>query len=360
MHRRKPDNKAGNKMGNKSCNANKNNAIQIQDVIPAMFVLIGITLILIAGCGSLPKRSEKQGTKQTIETHVGKEGIAMAFVQNAPPQKIFSVDEQALNILVEVKNKGAYNVKKDEIAVSLGGYDKNILEIESDKDRKEALENQKFSFDIEGKSEFMPEGGIAIIGWKTRDIKFPPDRDTIKQSFTVAACYKYKTLFSENICLDSRPSDQVKEKICEPVVKTYSKGQGAPVGIVKIEEAIIPTIKQAKVKVYIQNSGNGKVLDTGKNKANGADILDKCSRNSITLQDLNRVSIKAFVQDKDKRKELKCEPSTISLYQNQGTSVCTIDLPESGAYTTPVSFELDYGYTSSIQKEVDIVTSQSS
>jgi len=292
-------------------------------------VTLLLALLLLASCG----RTTAKNT--IIDAHQGKEALVMKFLPNMPPARVFSADPQSLQFAVQLHNNGAADLSAETLKLAIVGYDKKILTIEPDEQ----------DLALPARSVENPQGTTKVATWTTTAINFPAKHDSISQSVTARACYRYQTIATQTICLDPKPEAQVKDKVCSPASTTLKNGQGGPVSVVKIDQALLPSVSRAQLKLTVQNLGKGEVINP--------DIaLDKCVAGDLQVQDLGKVTVAARVNEQ----ELTCTP--ITLYNKQGTSYCTLDgLPDT-AFTTPVVITLSYGYTESISTTVEIVTSQ--
>ena len=103
--------------------------------------------------------------------------------------------------------------------------------------------------------------------------------------------------------------------------------------------------------IYLENKGNGEVVAEDK-------IEDVCSRKPLGFRDFNKVTIKAFLSDK----ELNCnsgeaEKAESRLREKKDIVRCTLEegiASNRDAFASPLKVELDYGYTFTISKDITI------
>ena len=82
--------------------------------IKNLFTILNlIFLIFISGCGSISTQN-----KQDVDVHVGYKGLAIEFVKNTPPPRIFEGD--TFPVYLKIKNNGAYSIKDSKAIVNLG------------------------------------------------------------------------------------------------------------------------------------------------------------------------------------------------------------------------------------------------
>jgi len=309
-----------------------------------MLTIFILLLFFNFGCG--PKTDEPG-----IDYRKGTQGIVMNFMADMPPAKMY--DNMLIELIVEIRNKGAYpqpnpitgwaiNVinpnTKGIGTLYLSGFENKLIT---------GMPKQISIPKLEGKNPYNLGGGYDVVSFRGNIINFDNEKiDTYKANFLVTSCYNYETLASQTVCIDPEPySTKQKTKICTiPQSYSLSGGQGAPVGVTKIEETVLSN--KIQFKVYIKNLGNGKIID--KNRLN----ID-CPY-SLDYTNLNKVYISGRVSGYS----LSCRPNNpIRLINSGGSVICTIPKPamSKSAYTTPLQIKLEYGYTSSIQKGIDIL-----
>ena len=294
------------------------------------------------------------GCTQTEETSVdyreGTQGIVMNFMEDMPPVKMY--DNMPIDLVVEIKNKGAYpqptSITGWAIITTSGtngigtfylsGFDDTLIM---------GMPKQMSVSNLEGKNPYNLEGGYDVISFRGNIINFDSRNiDSYNANFLVTSCYNYETITSQTICVDPEPySAKEKTKVCTiPPSYSLSGGQGAPVAVTKIEEAVLSN--KIQFKVYIKNLGDGKIVD--KNRLN----ID-CPY-SLDYTNLNKV----YVSGRVSGYSLSCKPNNpINLINGEGSVVCTVPKPamSKSAYTTPLQVKLEYGYSSSIQRSVEIL-----
>jgi len=328
-----------------------------------IFVLIIVAISL--GCVN-----QNTGSTGTPEVYKGTEGIVMNFMPSMPPSQIYSSD--ILNFNLEIKNKGAYDagtVSNTEsgpytkfLKFYISGFDGSILTGKREDNSDDPIFD-KWSFwqsELEGKSEFNPLGGIAYKDFSTKIGALPEGMDSFKTNFLVTACYTYETLAVSSVCIDPIPYSSVaREKACRVSDVSLSGGQGAPVAVTKIEEEAAKG--KVRFKIYFENKGNGKIFDMSSNKRTGKDGNLKCnpySEEGLGYDDLDKIILnKVSVGSDDITSD--CEPvkeGTIRLIDGRGFIICEKDgLTGTSAYNTPIEINVAYGYTTSIQKEIEIL-----
>jgi len=297
-------------------------------------ILLIITTLIFSGCIQNP--FVKTTTQDDFRT--GSQGILMEFLTNAPPSETY--EEYPFQVGVILENVGAYDTKNGFISFTI---EEDYMELMNQND-------DVVSFSLKGKSVSLPTGDqlVKIIKANTKKI----DEQSEKHDSTVLAnvCYQYQTKKDVTICIDTDIYNlKEMQKVCNIKDITLTP-QGAPVAITKIESEMLPAeddnlIKPA-FKIQIKNVGNGEVIDKGK-------ISDICSSEPVDYKELNTVDIKVMLSNE----ELECKPTPLKLKSNEDEVRCILEkgIPKDRAtYTSPLTIELDYGYTYSISTKVVI------
>ncbi|MFH0868536.1 MAG: hypothetical protein V1831_04450 [Candidatus Woesearchaeota archaeon] len=302
-----------------------------------------VSLFLIAGCtgGSKEERSITD-----VNVRVGTEGLTMVFMQNAPPGSVF--ENSRFPIAIELKNNGAEDINGGEGKLVFG-FEKTYVDGE--------CKEEDCDISIQGKSVFNPIGSKKIVTITANAKTVGPQSETHPSTILATACYPYKTILGSSVCIDTDIYGERKgKKACTVHDLSFSKGQGAPVAITKIEPRMLYA-DQNKVTpqfiIYVENVGNGEVVDSGK-------VENACSSGSLLYTDFNVLKV---VSVSLSGKELDCkvdkETNSIRLRDKADMIVCEVkdadDVDRNlDAYTAPLKIELVYGYTFTISKNIVI------
>ena len=290
-----------------------------------------ILTIIIAGCTG---GSNTKGQNQNVNYHSGTKGLELKFYNKAPPDKIYK--GMPLDVMVEYSNKGAYNIQGGKIYLS--GFDPRYVSFSPS-----YLENLV----AEGKNVFNPDGKITTTQTFTDSsvgAGIPDSVDKIKQTIKATACYIYRTEASIDVCINPKTINSLTEDICQVQTVSPSGGQGAPIAITKVEEEVYQNTIQ--FRIYFQNVGGGTVM-----KSN---VIDHCDT-MLNRMDANKLDV-ISVSFSDKG--MRCDPQNpVNVDETgKGFIFCKYtgaDLGQS-AYKTTLKVELEYGYRTSIQKDVEI------
>ncbi len=326
-------------------------------------------IILLAGC-SLKSGSGSKQAKE-VDVRVGFSGLAMEFVKNTPPQRVFESTgayESVFPVIIRVKNIGAFSLDKDNKAVlSLGvekDYTKSLQLLENERVKKPEGEGSSGNiavFNLEGKSRINTKGGEEAISYNVVAGKLDPQSEAHSSTVTATLCYPYETVLSAAACIDGDIGNVLpNKKVCQVQDLVFGSGQGSPVAVTKVEVQMLPTQqsqqdpKSANVKpqflILIENKGGGTVIEEDA-------VNDFCKESKIGYKDLNIVYVSASLGNE----ELDCTPKSkdekdasyaaIKLKDKKELARCALKegvQAQSGAYLSPLSIELSYGYSQSI------------
>lgn len=302
-------------------------------------IVLLATLILITGCGPSPT-----GVDKDAMFRIGSEGLSANFLEGAPPDEIME-SYGTIPLVIELENKGAHDIEKGILTLVVDEP------IQISKGQK-----TKYDINLRGRSEeYATQGEQDKIVINADVGKIPGVTETFDSSISATMCYDYKTEAVETVCIDTDPFGFKKEeKVCEISEKTFSQGQGGPVGITRIvtetplkkdDNHVIPAFK-----IYIDNLWDGQVMSPGKTE-------EACS-GKLTREDYNKIEVKTFLGFSDEDKDqLECDKTTVNLEANEPYIRCKVKEENAvettrGAYETPLRVEMQYGYSFTIRKPI--------
>ncbi|MBW2992430.1 hypothetical protein KY345_04400 [Candidatus Woesearchaeota archaeon] len=246
-----------------------------------IFVILVVCLLIFTGCDIIKRRigpTEKEEgelvTPKEAEYHKGFKGVEVEFVKGQPPTNVW--ENTDFPITLKIQNKGAYDIDIGLLAITGNLY---FIADEA---------QQGISFELEGKSQFNPEGEF---GFEKFSATAGTVEDDTTDSFFVVACYPYKTYASATICINPRvlEIDKAPEGECEVKTISLSGGQGAPVAVTKVEEEITPMgpdVLKLSLKIYVSNKGGGKVVSTERNVYENG-----CRGGPIGVEDIGLINV---------------------------------------------------------------------
>jgi len=354
------------------------NKIFLEQITMKKIILVFImaSLLLIVGC-NLGSKGKNPITD--VDVRKGTDGLKMEFVKNAPPLKVF--EDDVFPIAINLKNRGAFDIKPTTIMITETLYgdecpDGIKCEIETTKDVAGTLvfgietanvelvnedDEGGIAFILDGKSIFNPNGDEELLTLDARSRRIGAQSETQPSTILATACYPYKTIFGASVCIDTDIYDNRRgEKACSISDLIFSGGQGAPVAITKIETRMLPQDDKVKPHflIYIKNQGNGEVVNLN-------EVENVCKGEPLKYTDVNTITIMASLSGKPLQCGINNDPgpAVIRLKDKEKMIRCTLE-PKEGeielidinkdAYVTPLSIELDYGYTFTISKDIII------
>jgi hypothetical protein len=332
-----------------------------------IFIIAILSLLVISGCESGGLFGGGRGGKRPItdvDIRKGIDGLDMEFASNAPPVSVF--EESPFPIAVELRNKGAFDIKATEImyndeddnevtdtidGVIVFGFERAYADV------KTAGEERQ-EFEIDGKSIINPDGDVDFKTVDAQTKKIGAQSETHSSTILATACYPYNTTFGSSVCVDPDIYGMRKEKkACDIKELNFGDGQGAPVAVTKIETRMLPeedgSVVNPHFLIFIENMGNGEVIDLSK-------VEKACTNEPLDYTDFNSIRIKAELSGELLNCSVDDEGpgiATIRLRDKEDMVRCTleegIDLSRD-AYMTPLRIELEYGYTFTISKSIII------
>ena len=336
----------------------------------AMAILV---IFLISGCSSTswspfaPKSATSQnGEPFTTNVHTGTDGIVLNFASGSPPSTVYYTGPGTpFDIILEMRNRGATDIMQGYLYLS--GYDKNIIRplIISPSGWVFGKNNGIYFSNLEGVSNFNPEGEYTTIEFQNDIVDWPSGTDSYSPVFRASACYRYQTKANPVVCIDPKPFSSLDEKkTCRVANVPMGGGQGGPIQVTLVEEEA--TEQNVYFRIHISNAqAAGTVYDYTK-----VDPLypDPCPFN-IQYRDINKVhySAPSFTgNDPHTTPTLVnggCKPeSPVRLVNNQATIYCQFNIPAGlqEAYQTPLNLAFDYGYLNYIEQTIRIKNAGSS
>ena len=212
---------------------------------------------------------------------------------------------------------------------------------------------------LEAKTQFNLDGSFDFVSFKgtIRNLKsLHVDRYPVAP-LLATVCYQYKTISSENVCIDPDPfSPAAKTKAC--IARSTSGGtQGAPVAVQAIN--LEPSTGRTRFQVDIANVGGGEVF------LPGAVYLSKCSPydpRGIEFNEIDRVRLDRM-EVAGTSIAPSCRPvdsqGFVRLISGRATLACEYVSTGSGAaFVTPLITELSYGYRRTTSTNVEILPSR--
>ena len=270
-------------------------------------LLMGLVLLLcvsflLTGCSSEKNSELSYNFKQ------GSSGLELSFLPNSPPDKVYP--HSNFKIVLKEENKAAYDITQGKISII--GLDSKYF----------TLYPQDQSFDtLVGRSVVNPAGDSKYAEFDVTSTELVQNAERYLGNYYLKASYQSTFEFTDSVCINPSTYDVYDSgcKISGP--KSYS-GQGAPVGVVRMEEILSPGNEVAmELRLEVRNIGTGRVK-------------------KITLGDakLGGEELECRIKGQDE-KEINLDPD-----KQEMMIICTKKLREKNSYTTTLYLDLGYEY----------------
>jgi hypothetical protein len=300
-----------------------------------VFVVIVLSLFL-ASCNRVPAGENPMETSAALaQAQSGIEGLKASFVTGYPPAKIYDINDFVA--IVELENKGNYDLSAYDCYLQITGFDSNIIR---------GINYVQSCGDIDGKDVYNLDGGYNQIEYESTNIDLPAGMYEYTPNLNLVMCYKYQTKANPEVCVDPLFYQVTSEqKACTPMNVMMGGGQGAPVSVSYV--GVEMTGDTAIFEISIKNSGNGRVLSPY------SDIIN-CGESVLDYDDLDKVT---YNVDMTGGSLVQCTPSdwTVRMNNGAGKIICSFSINEAMAYETPLMITLDYNYIENIQKNIQII-----
>lgn len=250
---------------------------------------------------------------------------------------------------VGIRNKGAEDAEQVTLLVSITPNNNNF-KIEDGK--KGVKKNIPL---IKGRSLENFDGEFIPIYFDAESIGIRENEEEKIFNVEAKVYYKYKTVASADICVDPNMPDffDIRKNTCKSnKISSLSQGQGAPIIISKVEEAIEPKTgyNNLILRIFLEDKGD---KDHGERIAN----FDTCDNSDlIEIEDIS-FSDYSLLNDK-----IHCEGlidgNKVRFYRKnikETAIICWAELErDTNIYNTPLIIKLKYGYQTSTIKSINV------
>ena len=306
-----------------------------------LVLILVIFLFLIACGGRIDAGEEPIDTAAALAmVQTGTEGVETRILPNQPPAYIY--DQNELVAMVEVHNRGNYDLDATQCFVQMTGFDNSIIKGDFGIPRSCGLNTGV----LEGKNVYNIEGSSNLLEFRSPNVGLPFGVFEYNPTLNVLTCYNYHTLANPQVCVDPLFYQVTAEqKSCIPQNVGMGGGQGAPVGISYVGVNMVGN--KAIFEINVVNQGGGRVLVPGAN-------IDSCGSIGLDYRDLDKVHYEVSLSGGS---IVSCTPmdKMVRLTNNQGKIVCSFSINSPSAFETPLFIDLDYSYIKSQQQLIKIV-----
>jgi hypothetical protein len=325
-------------------------------------IFVGICLILLVGCGSLPGLSGKKQSFTDEDFRKGVAGVEIKFMPNSPPTELYASDDFSgdsyFTVTAMLDNKGAYDIQE---GILVFGYEEDYLELKGWDTKfygntQTLPEKNKLSYKLDGKSIAFPKGEKTMISLEAKALPLEKLSSTHDTFVTLTTCYKYMTNANIPVCINN-PQYGLLSNVdaCQNKEIIKESGQGGPVAVTEVETLLGGKDNLGKIKpmflITVRNKGNGEALDFFM-------IQDACKASSLGKEDLNIVFVEATLGNR----VLVCDPYRLKIKKQSAGNAkaivrCTFKEglePGEINFETPLNVKLYYGYTNSVSKKITL------
>ncbi len=282
----------------------------------------------------------------------GTQGLRFEFL--SLPKKLYY--DSSIPLVVRVSNLGGFDVTK-----LLLWLDFNLQYFEFDEAGNVLGVVQ--NIDLRGRTHYY-KGSKTVLGLGTlTPIKdaFSEKFKTINTELTLTACYPYKTVLEQEVCVGNPATD------CEDQHFTFTS-QAAPVAITSLEAR--PSIHffrgnpnapyySLDLVITVKNVGEG-FPTAFQDLINPKDIIGPLPAEGFTDQDFFQActdqSQSVYLEAYLSTQKLLCEPSVVKLFDGEGVVKCYLPhaMSISQAYQAPLVVVLAYTYTQRVSKQLTL------
>jgi hypothetical protein len=302
-------------------------------------VIALLALLLLASC------SGGSSTVANENYRTGSDGMWFQTAPNLPPARLY--DDQTLDILVELENRGSTAIGGPGDRLYLSGFDPTIITGISAYGQQIPTMQGKNQYGPGDKS-YASFKGIPVSLYTRRIDKYTP-------KLQLTACYEYDTIATNNVCIDPDPNSIVNRQKACTAHSVGTGSQGAPVAVSSVDVQASPGV--TRFEMVIQNVGRGNPFRAG------VQYLQRCSPFDAAGLAYNEIDYVQLVDVTVSGVSIasSCRPvdgGSIRLVNGQARIYCTFSQVQgSSAYTTPLTVTLRYGYRETQWRDVTIIQS---
>lgn len=305
-------------------------------------VLISILIIsvFLTGCGNT---QTSQNTTSTGNAFVGgSDGLAISFVENAPPKEVYAKDVGAtepnkFSISVKVENKGEFTVPAKNYKLSLTGIDfvafgKTSTDVNK-KDKDEVLEKTRRSV-----GEVIP-GSYAFFDFNDLGYTTSVSGQVGPFNLRAAVCYPYETEVSAKACiLQDLYGRSGRTPLCKANEDKSVENSGAPVQVTNLKQSITGN-NQITLTFNVKQVGDSKDVVFASDTNLNCDLTNLNSQNKVSVN----VIVGTIAATNIDCAGLSAGKAT--LYGDKGAEIrCNVKLTTPVDQEVPVKIKLGYDY----------------
>ena len=304
-----------------------------------MFMLFA-TLLIFTACG-------EEAVVQSGTGYVGgNKGVEIKFLDNVPPKTVASNMEEEFDVIVELTNRGEYEIMKEDVRVKISGFPPQSFSTTPAELVRNPVENIPAVYKA-GDGTVVKAPGIPVeflslkyTGTEAVSLDFP---------FRAEVCYKYETNVATELCVKNDFNRDQDGDICKVSSPRKLSSSGAPIQILSVTQS--PSGRDRTTFTFqVKNQDTGKVFTPS----------SSCEE---TTANRNKIFVKVSGLTNT---ELRCIGLTggdsTSGYITLGSTVeesvkdisCTYTPVDKSARVQPFTITLAYDYSSSVDTVVQV------
>ncbi|MBU0667241.1 MAG: hypothetical protein ABIC91_02930 [Nanoarchaeota archaeon] len=219
-------------------------------------ILLIISLLFVA-CGE-----KESSTSSNAKAFIGgTTGLAVEFIEGEPPEEVIDGAAMLFTTSVKIKNKGEWAIAKENITLSLKGFDPadfgltltEITDVNPDEDILKNDINPDTGNAINSPDVYVTFPTLNFQRVLSGNQEFP---------FVVDVCYSYGTLANSKLCIKENLLDTINDEVCIVSGSKNVENSGGPIQVTGFEEF---TAGQDKVSftINLEDKGTGKLSALG-------------------------------------------------------------------------------------------------
>lgn len=303
--------------------------------------ILFVVLTLLTGCSN-----NNKGT-QAARKITGTDGIAIN-IEGKNNIELFGNYDTSEVYQISIENKGKYDILDNEF------YGEITLKdgLKQNEENIQALTFNSFSEFNEYQTNYLEgvnqnrEKGDFITKVISLDTNVPSGQG-ITSGFDIKTCYKYETIFSETICINSIRNE--KQQNCKKNEYNFNSGQGAPIKISKVEvsdKIIQDNLVAPRLLITIENTKK-QIATLPSEFTGGCTGEGNLNKIKLTTAKLGQQTLSCKLNDE-----------MIDLSKNTQTVICDLDdnpnIDFGDSFDTVLYIVLEYGYSESKSFNIDI------
>ncbi len=322
-------------------------------MIKKMFLMFVICLLVfsLSGCGD----TEEQ-TSPGNAFLGGQAGLKAEFVDGMPPDSILDNDKQNFGIGIKLENMGEADVLENDGYIEIVGINAKDFGKTGQSDLKKNVDDE-----IKGAKRSLDgdriKGGLAIVEFP--DLKYKQDLPGESSlQITADICYNYKTRAASKICVKKellRGLDT--DKICKVSEEKDVENSGGPVQITSVKQN---PVGEGKIQLLFTIAHVGSPEDSFFKRGTDCEEIESNSdRYKVYFKVLNDVDGKkpqCSGLDSGSGSNVDKSEGYITLFSKAERQLsCTLNVEDVDTiFEKVMSFELEYRYFQSLQKDLKI------